>query len=636
MTPPASLLVRRPRLGAFVRWPLAAALSVGSAHAQFPGAAAIEDMSLEALANVPVTSVTGRPEALQRSAASIYVISGDELRRSGVSSLPEALRLAPNLQVARLNASQYAISARGFNNTIGNKLLVLIDGRTVYSPLFSGVFWDAQDVLLEDIDRIEVISGPGATLWGANAVNGVINVITKSATATQGAFAAASSERSGYRAATRYGTSVGHDTALRLYAVQSRRNETDAVSTGAPRNDDNTLRQAGFRADTSTDDHHLQLQGDIYDGGGDGSSNIAAELSGANLIAKLSSRPGEASNWQAQVYLDHTKRSDPVVFRDKTDTVDVTFNHAPSVDRAHKVLWGAGYRAATSRTEATPLVRFEPATRRLRWSHLFLQDEFAVSETLRVTAGVKLETNVYTGTEVLPTLRAAYDIGERKILWASLSRAVRSPARLDRDFYLPANPPHLIAGGPNFESEVANVAELGLRGQTSAASYSATAFLHDFDRLRAGRAGPTEIENRAWGKVWGLETWGTVDVAAGWRLMAGWVELRKSLHKDELSPASSIPNLGNDPRRQLQVRSTLDLNRRTQLDVSVRYVASLPEPHVPSYTAGNVRLGWRVTPALNASLYVNDLGRSGRTEFNASDASVIRSSAGIKVDWRLP
>jgi iron complex outermembrane receptor protein len=595
----------------------------------------LADLTLEQLADVEVTSVSGRPERAQDAAASVYVISGEDIRRSAATSLPEALRLAPNLQVARLNAGQYAISARGFNNAIGNKLLVLVDGRTVYSPLFSGVFWDAVDVRLQDIERIEVISGAGGTIWGANAVNGVINVITRAARDRQGFYANARAGGDGSAFSAEIGMPVGSTGHVRAYALNVHRDNTERVD-GVERPDASTKNQVGFRSDWSLAGGGLTVQGAAYRAGETSTSNLSPRLTGTNLLGRWDRRMADGSTWQLQAYWDESKRDDDVLFHDRTRTFDVRLDHSPVLSPAHKVIWGAGYR--TSRSEANPtLVLFVPETRTLSWANVFAQDEIRLGEALRVTLGAKLETNVYTGLEVLPTLRAAYKLGESRTLWASASRAVRAPARLDRDFEFPSRPPFAIKGGPDFESEVANVYELGYRAQPgSATSYSVTAFHHDYRKLRGGTPGASFIENRISGVIEGVEAWASREMTSFWRLSGGWLELRKSLRAAPGTSPNSVNDLGNDPSRQWKLRSTMNLPGRVEFDVAVRHIGALPAPAVAAYTATDLRLAWQATRQLTLSLLVQNLFDPGHVEFNAVNvASQIPRSAFLAVDLRL-
>ncbi len=593
----------------------------------------VADLSLEQLGTIAVTSVTGRPQSLHDAAASIFVITGEDIHRSAATSLPEALRLAPNLQVARLDSGQYAISARGFNNAIGNKLLVMIDGRTVYSPLFSGVFWDAQDVMLEDVERIEVISGAGATLWGANAVDGVINVITRGAALTQGVRATAHGSATGDEVAVRYGARVSDELAWRVYAMEIDR-EATRLSSGARLDDAATKQHAGFRVDWEASGDRATVQGDAYQGGGDKSLPIAAAVSGANLLMRWRREAADGSNWQLQGYVDQARRVEHVEFQDDTRTLDLQFSHVPSLSEDHRLIWGAGYRRAISDTRATPLVLFDPPVKTLSWGNLFAQDEVRLSERLHVTAGAKLETNVYTGAEFLPTLRASYAAGDAATVWASASRAVRAPARLDRDLYFPAKPPFVIEGGPGFESEVANVYELGLRGQRLPGfSYSVTAFHDVYDKLRAGRAAPTTIDNLAGGSVSGVEAWASVDLRTDMRLSAGWTRLNERLHASPEAGPNSVANLGDDPRQQWSLRLSSRLGDRVQFDVSMRHVSPLPDPAVPAYTAADVRLAWQASPDLEVSLLGQELGRR-HVEFDPAGSSRFGPTAFLKLDWR--
>ncbi len=617
---------------------LAALLLAGAAAAtetaeDSPGAD-LGDLSLEELGRIPVTSVTGRPRSVQEAAASIFVITAEDIRRSVATSLPEALRLAPNLEVARINATQYAISARGFNNAIGNKLLVMIDGRTVYSPLFSGVFWDAQQVRLEDVERIEVISGAGATLWGANAVNGVINVITRGAQDTQGLQVVARAGSSGNEASLRFGGRF-EGGAWRAYAIQSDRRHTSLPS-GQAIDDHQDRQQAGFRTDWRGPADTVTFQGDLHQAGGDGRTTTSPDMSGANALARWHHTLGDGSNWQLQAWFDQSSRDDAIEFRDHARTVDVQFNHVPVVGKDHQLIWGLGYRRAVDATDPTPLVAFLPATRSLHWTNVFVQDEYRATEHLRLTAGAKVETNVYTGAEFLPTLRGTFDLGSLGTLWGSASRTVRAPARLDREFFFPAKPPYIIEGGPTFDSEVANVFELGLRGrQSSGFNYSVTIFHDDYRKLRAGHAAPTTIDNLARGGVGGAEAWGSVDVTSNWRLSAGWMLLRESLSAAATAGAGSVANLGDDPRQQWSLRSTSRIARSVDFDVTLRHVGALPAPAVPAYTVADLRLAWHGLPGLEVSLLGQDLGRR-HVEFDPSSSSRLGPRAFIKLEWSMP
>jgi iron complex outermembrane receptor protein len=604
---------------------LAALACVVGAQAQTQLAANLADLSLEQLSSIVVSTVSGRDAPLSRAAASIYVIS--DIRRSGATSLPEALRLAPNLQMARADANQWAVSSRGFNNVLANKMLVLIDGRTVYSPLFSGTFWEAQDVMLEDVERIEVISGPGATLWGANAVNGVINVITRAARDTQGGLITAQGGTTQRDGAVRYGAALpdGH---FRVYAKGVRRDSSRNASDIAI-GDAAEFAQAGFRADWGRAGDGFTLQGDGYQSEIDQLPS-SRDISGFNLLARWTRQLAGGSRLKLQAYYDGTRRDQPGSIRERLDTYDLELQHGLARAGRHDILWGFGLRQYRDHVEnLSAAFAFVPADRNLYRNHLFVQDEIALAENLALTVGAKVETNSYTGAEWLPSARLAWQVAPSHLLWGAASRAVRAPARIDREFFQPAaGPPFLIAGGPRFESELANVYEVGWRAQPAPRlSFSATVFHHDYDRLRSisPTLGGATFVNDVEGRLAGFEAWGTWRAADWLRLQAGFtrqdIALRLRPGSVDLQPPSAT---GNDPDTWWKLRASLDLGPKHELDVMVRHYDPLPNPAVPEYTALDLRLGWRVTRALELSLIGQNLtdGRHpewgfapGRAEF---------------------
>jgi iron complex outermembrane receptor protein len=600
----------------------------------------LADLSLEELGNVLVTSVSGRAEPLSEAAASIYVITHDDIRRSGASTLPEALRLAPNLLVARLDTSQYAISARGFNSLIANKLLVLIDGRTVYTPLFSGVFWDMQIVMLEDIDRIEVISGPGATLWGANAVNGVINVITKSSAETTGTLAAIGGGDREAEAVVRYGGKLGERGDFRVFAKAAAFDNTERAN-GTALLDEWDRSLVGFRGDLDLAQGSLSLQGNAFesrsqDRGGAPPLRVGRlDSTGVNVLARWTRRLPDGADLSVQTYFDHSDRDDFVLFSPEADVFDVEVQHSVPFG-AHKLLWGGGYRSAQDDVANGFLFGFVPPSRELEWANLFVQTELALAEKLNLTLGLKLEDNDYTGTESLPTVRLAWNVSPTQLLWTGLSRAVRAPSRLDRDVILPPPLGFVIRGGPYFVSEVADVVEVGYRAQAGKnATFSATAFHYDWDKLRSGQLPPAFVENMIAGKVYGVEAWATWQAAERWRLSGGLATLQHDL---AVKPGSLDPvgpsALGNDPNYQLLVRAAHNFGSRHELDVALRRVDDLPNPVVPAYTAVDVNYSWLLRRDLTLSLRVQNLfDRAHPESGNAVDRSEIERGAFLKIQW---
>lgn len=620
----------RPRLAAS----LCAMVALG-AWAQ-ENAKRLVHLGLEDLMNIEVTSVSKRPERLSDAAASIFVITAEEIRRSGATSIPEALRLAPNLQVAQTNGPGYAISSRGFNNSSANKLLVLIDGRSVYTPLFSGVFWDMQDVMLEDVERIEVISGPGGTLWGVNAVNGVINIITRPATSTQGGLASVIGGNRGAEAAVRYGAALGGDDAhVRGYAKYLTRNHT-STETGTVKNDAFHKAQAGFRADWSRPSGDLTLLGNAYRGSEGqplpGSISITGvnlpldtiSLSGVNLLANWTRAFADGSRLTLQAYYDRTKRIVPPTFAETLDLADVQFQHSLRAMGRHAVTWGAEYRRSNDRLTNSIYFAFLPAKVHQQWASVFAQDEIALRKDLRLTVGTRLERNDYTGGEVLPNARLAWKPNPAHLLWTAASRAVRAPSRLDRDTFVPGNPPFLLDGGAAVRSETATVYEIGYRGQPWAStSFSLTAFHAAYDHLRTQEIAPSGksifFGSGMEGTTRGVETWVTQQASRAWRLSAGFTALSEDLRLRRGSNDVSGPSAqeGRDPARSWRLRSSLDLPRQVELDVTARHVAALARPAVPSYTAADVRVGWRPRREWELSLTGQNLIGNGHGEFTS-------------------
>ena len=618
------------------------ATGVPSCAAAAPESGSLADLSLEELSDIQITSVSKKAERLSDAAASVFVITADDIRRSGARRLADVLRLAPNLEVAQASDSGYAISARGFNNTAANKLLVLIDGRSVYTPLFSGVFWDAQDVMLEDVERIEVISGPGGTLWGVNAVNGVINVITRSARDTQGALLPAGAGNRDTDAAFRYGGAAGDEGAFRAYGMYFDQDHT-RTEAGAEVNDAWHKSQAGFRADWNIGADALSVNGNGYVASEaqplPGTVALAGiplplgniSISGANLTTRWNHALAGGSDLTVQAYFDRTERDNPPSFSDTLDILDLQVQHSLRSIGMHAVVWGGEFRYGMDRvTNATfllltpprPFLGFVPPNVNQKWASLFAQDDIALREDLHLTAGARLERNDYTGTDFLPSLRLAWKVAPEHLLWTAASRAVRAPSRLDRDLHVPSAPPFLLAGGPDVRSEIANVYELGYRGRPAARfSYSVTVYHADYDHLRSQELAPSQTfytySSKIRGNSTGVETWGTYQAADTWRLSAGLTALRERL---ALKPGGNdLPDViaqpGRDPTHTWRLRSSFDFPYRTELDAIVRRVSGLSFPTVPAYTAVDLRAGWRLRPGLELSVTGRNLFSGGHGEF---------------------
>jgi iron complex outermembrane receptor protein len=633
--------------GARIRAAVRRALAIGLAVAASPVLASavpeikdLDRLSFEELANVVVTSVSRRPERLSDVAASVFVITSEDIRRSGATSLPEALRLAPNLQIARADANQYAITARGFNNTLANKLLVMIDGRTVYSPLFSGVFWEAQHVMLEDVERIEVISGPGSTQWGANAVNGVINVITKRAMHTQGTLLTLGGGNREWDGAARHGGLAGADGHYRVYGMGFQRNNS-RLESGAPVMDGSEAGQAGFRVGLGSGASMFTIQGDFYRQDIEQAPGGSRDLAGANLLARWTKAGSDGSHLHLQAYYDRTERTQPGTIREMLDTYDVELHYGFDAFRGHRMLLGTGYRHQRDDLEnLTPALAFIPASRDLHRGFVFVQDEIALAPDLALTLGLKLENNNYTGWETLPSARLGWKVSPNHLLWTAVSRAVRAPSRIDRELFAPAAPPFALVGSPTFDSEIVNVLEVGYRAQPRPAlSYSITAFYNDYDRLRTLEPQPGGLIflNRMEGSAYGVEAWGSYRVTPDWRLMAGGTYLRQDLTLEPGSAAvGGIASAGNDPRNWWQLGSSYNFTPRHELDVRVRRVASLPSPAVSSYTAVDARLGWKITRAAELSLSFQNLLDPAHPEWGPAAArSEVERAWFLKLAWRI-
>ena len=633
---------------------LAALLTVLPAHGAFVDPRAMADLSIEELANIQITSVSKQPERLGSAAASVFVITADDIRRAGAGSIPEALRLAPNLHVARSASASYAITARGLNgsnNSAPNKLLVLIDGRSVYSPFFSGVFWDAQDLMLDDIARIEVVSGPGGTLWGVNAVNGVINIITRSAADTVGSLAVLEGGSRGAQVAFRQGWSTPRG-AWRVYGKHLDASHTK-LGNGNRVNDARHQSQVGFRADWSGDTDQFSMNGNAYRGASQQpepglisvtGTNLrlgTVDTTGANLTGSWTRRLADGGTLTLQAYLDHTTRSVPPTFSEQLNIADIQFQHSLRPMGNHRIVWGANYRHSWDKVTNSAVIAFLPADVEQDWSALFAQDEIALGENLRLTAGARVERNDYTGNELLPTLRLSWQAAPSHAFWAGASRTVRSPSRLDADAYIPGRPPYLLRGGPRVRSEVAKVFELGYRGQPlPGLSYSATLFHNDYDHLRTQEIDPSVtflvFDSLMEGRANGIEMWGSYQATPAWRLSAGLTALHQNMQLKAGSNDLAGPGtVGKDPSHTMQLRSTYNLGRGKEIDIAMRKVAALDQAAVPAYTAVDARFGWQVNPGLEVSVTAQNINGDHPEYGPAATRSEVPRSVAVKLVWGM-
>jgi iron complex outermembrane receptor protein len=588
----------------------------------------LKKLSVEELMNLEVMLVSRTPEKLTEAASAIQVITGEDLRRSGATNIPEALRLVTNLQVAQITANAWIISSRGFNTIFANKLLVMIDGRTVYTPLFGGVIWEQQNVLLEDIDRIEVVSGPGGTLWSANAVNGVINIVTKHTKETQGVYAAASvGSFVKNMFALRYGGKIGSKVFYKLYGQHFDRTYTDK-----PDDTHNTdawgLTQGGFRVDwTISPKDAVTFQGDYY-GGTRKTVPAKSPLNGQNIIGRWAHTISDKSDLTVQLYYDRYYRRDaPSSSYDRLNTFDVDFQHRFPIKSAQSILWGLGYRVVKddAHYEVAAGAGILPPHKQLDLFNGFIQDEIKLANRLKLTVGTKLLHNVYTHFEVQPSARLAWT-KNRGTLWSAVSRAVRTPSRFDVDYFLPTTPvpptQPSVAGGPNFVSEKMVAYELGYRLQPNTrSSFSVAAFYNVYRDVYSVEPLPGtltyQIQNGSEGESWGAEFAGGYQLSKAWRLRAGYTYFKKDL-RSRPGHTFNPDYLGNDASNQAMLHSILDLPLHLQLDVVARYLDNLHKTiataAVPSYFTFDARLAY-VIKGLEIAVTGQNLADKNHTEF---------------------
>jgi iron complex outermembrane receptor protein len=466
-------------------------------------------------------------------------------------------------------------------------------------------------------------------LWGANAFNGVINIITRSSASTRGTLAGAGGGTREAGAFARYGGDLRNGS-FRVYAKGWRWKDLEDER-GVDRRDGWDRLQAGFRADWAGGSEAFTVQSDVYTAE---SNNMPSrqELHGANLLARWQHARGNGDTVRVQAYYDRTSRE-----QQHLDTADVDMQYALVARGAHRVLWGAGLRYSRDRIENSAALALIPADKSLQSWNLYAVDEIALGRDVDLSVGARVDHNAYTGAEFLPSVRLGWRLAPQHLLWGAGSRAVRTPSRFDRELFLPGNPPFLLAGGPDFQSEVARVYELGYRGQLSTdASLSTTLFFHDLDKVRTVGPGPGAalVENNRDGHTKGIETWGALRVNASWRLQAGYTHLDTRLRvkpgQVDLQPPQ---NIGSDPKYWWNLRSTHDFGGGWEVDLLARRYGALVNRDVPGYTALDLRVGWR-SAAFDVSLLLQNLSDPEHIEW-APGAAELRRAAFVKATLRL-
>ena len=638
-------------------------------------------VNLEDLMNIEVTSVAKKEQRLSRTAAAVFVITQNDIRHSSATNIPDLLRMVPGVDVAQINASKWAISIRGFNGQYSNKLLVLIDGRTVYSPLLSGVFWDAQDVPLENIDRIEVIRGPGATVWGANAVDGVISVITKKASDTQGGLltqGVGTSDQAGGIA--RYGGKFGSNAAYRVFADGFAYNHFPDVA-GRNGNDGWNIVQGGFRVDANASaQDSITVEGDAHSGNaGEMVSSVVSifppvngalpfndRFSGWNLLSRWNHVVSPHSETSLQVYFDRSTRGDGT-YGIGVNTFDVDFQQHVGWGERHDFVWGGAYRVSSDQTVTTPRISFNPASRTTQLFSCFVQDEIAVlPDRVYLSLGFKLEHNDYTGFGLQPSARISWTLSNRNMFWAAVSQAERTPARSDTNIRVnyavlpgPNGLPLLISifGNPGFKNEVVRTVEAGYRTQlTNRFSLDATVFFNNYSDLVSLEPGTPFLETRPpplhvgiprffanleHGETHGLEVSANWRVVNRWSLSPGYSFLTIHLHRDALSQdlTTAAETEGGSPHHQAQLRSHVDLPGKWSWNMSAYFVGRLWAQGVPSYTRLDTNLTWQPAERFSITVAGENLLKDHHLEYMGPYSSIlpsmIKRSAYAKIAWRF-
>ena len=650
------------------------ALPCGANNARPDQLSELKRMSFEELMNVEITSVSRTEESLRDAAAAVSVVTRETIRRSGATTIPDSLRLVPGIHVGEQTSSTWAVSSRGFSSVNSEKLLVLSDTRSIYTPLVSGVGWDLQDYLLEDIERIEVIRGPGAALWGSNAVNGVINITTRSARDTHGLYAQGALGTFDRAAlAMRYGGETTGGVNYRVFGKYFERDETSHLS---PTEDDAwQLAHIGFRTDWDGDSiDSFTVQGDAYSGeqgqlvpaitvlGRPGPTGpLEVDVSGGNLLARWHRSYDESSDMQLRAYYDYTLRDDPS-FKDTLHTFDLDFQRSFTAATRHEIIWGAAYRFTSNRNEPGLIWALAPENSDDQLFSGFIQDQISLTDSLRVTLGTKLEHNDFSGFEVQPSVRVAWRPRDNHTLWAAISRAVRVPTRFERDVSVDAtdpagNPVFRLVGNDDFESEELIAYEAGYRWRPlEALSFDLALFYNDYQELAAVEVGtifmdpatgqiiiPVESQNFMNGRTAGAELQIEWQPLPDWRLTASYSHIDMNLTPLGMDLNRNETLEGSTPHNLAGLRSFLSLGGRFELDAQLRYQSrirtqplTLEGEGVDSYTELDVRVGWQASDHWTISLVGQNLLHDEHPEFGPLEGrGSLERAAYLKAEWRL-
>ncbi|WFP51361.1 TonB-dependent receptor [Methylomonas sp. EFPC3] len=649
-------------------------------------------LSVEQLLNLDVTSVMKTSTDVSHVPAAIYVLSNEDIRRSGATTIPEALRVVPGLNVAKVDGNKWAVSVRGFNTQFANKLLVLVDGRSVYNPLFSGVWWDQQDVMMEDIERIEVIRGPGASLWGANAVNGVINIITKTAKNTQGTLLSGQVGTQRYGGGVRYGADLGDEAYLKVYARHSNYGDSRTRESSHQAGDEGDMSKVGFRYDKAFDiANKLSIQGDAFIGDSNGApvefpaltANLTPvmappysqllpanqQFSGHYLQGRWEHHQGTDSTTVVRMYWDRHSRKSPFLNSQyQIDSFDIDFQHNYKLDDRHLLLWGAGLRFNLNDFENSPQISMSAPQRTDRIYSFFVQDEISlVPDRWRLTLGGKVEHNPVTHFEVQPNARLLWTPDDRNSFWASVSRSVRTPNWVEQNisYSLNLRPPQPglpvpmitgLVGNPNLEAEKMLGFELGWRGQITPQVSADIALYHynydDFTSYSISNSFKivppasyvlvsTGLSNLGIAEVYGGEVSLDWQVSDKWKLKANYSHEEDRVRPGNGVPASVVVNEGSSyPVHKAMLWSMYDLTPQLKLDLNWRFVSSTVTNQ--SFTRGyqdlDARLAWDLGSGLELALVGRNLLDSYHFEYGSdlfSTATAVQREVYGTLRWQF-